>query len=184
MLKTAFAISFRLGEYLVMPDDLRYVSYLGMAEDDDDIMIASLISLGTAYRPGDISHIIAVVKRNISDLNQQIMYNIAVNSDEGVITDFLGQFFVWNEENAGQVDLLDYISTFWNDVPPDNKNAIITAFLMHFEQVPNRKALNLFEMLFALDTDNLVHNRLQEYMAETSEENKQIISDFLLSHEI
>jgi hypothetical protein len=94
MLMTAFAIAFRLNENLIMPDELRYVSYIGMKENDANIMIASVISLGSAYREKDIPHLINVIAKDITDINTQILHNLTINSSPQVLTQFFEHFFI------------------------------------------------------------------------------------------
>ncbi|MDR0926266.1 MAG: HEAT repeat domain-containing protein [Ignavibacteria bacterium] len=182
MLMTAFAISFRLEENLLMPDELRYVSYRGMAERDENIMIASLISLGDVYRRDDVPSLVTVVAKENPDLNYQILYNITINSDVEVIAHFFEQLFAWEETTGINTDLLDNLTNFWDSIPFDNRDAIISALLYHFELSGSMRILSIFAILYSLDSD-LVSTKLLEYSLETSKENKLLIDEFLKQHE-
>ncbi|MPM64120.1 hypothetical protein SDC9_111006 [bioreactor metagenome] len=178
MLMTAFAISFRLEEKLLMPDDLRYVSHQGLLEEDENIMVASLISLGNVYRIEDIKPLIGVISKEQSDINQQIMYNLTVNSSVNEITYFFESFFILEDITDTQIDIIDYLPLFWNEIPIENKEAIIDALLINFEFTGSRRILNLFEGLQTQDKD-LIETRLFQYSTETSQENKILIDEFL-----
>jgi hypothetical protein len=98
MLTTAFAIAFRLEESLIMPNELRHVSYTGMKENDSNIMTASVISLGDSYQMNDIQPLIDVIFRignsDDADLNKQILYNLTVGSSTDVLLSFFESYFV------------------------------------------------------------------------------------------
>jgi uncharacterized protein YktA (UPF0223 family) len=178
MLMTAFAIAFRLEENLIMPDELRYISHKGMLEKDQNIMIASLISLGNSYRSGDVESLLKVIAVENEDLNRQIMYNLTVNSSTEEIMYFLEQFFAMEENRENQYDILDFLSLFWNEIPIENKEALVDALLINFELTSSYRILHVFEMIKNLDED-LVQFKLLKYSSETSEENKQLIEKFM-----
>jgi hypothetical protein len=77
-----------------MPDNLRYVSYIGMKENDVNIMIASVISLGSTYREEDIKPLINVLTKDIADINTQILHNLTVYSSPTVLTQFFEHFLI------------------------------------------------------------------------------------------
>jgi HEAT repeat protein len=93
MLMTAFAISFRLGKNLIMPENLRYVSYKGMSENNVDVMIASVISLGQSYREEDIPHLIKAIANNNNDVNTQILLILITNTPTEVLMSFFESYF-------------------------------------------------------------------------------------------
>ena len=178
MLMTAFAIAFRLETNLLMPDELRYISHKGMLEEDENIMIASLISLGDTFRDEDVVSLLRVISKEKNELTQQIMYNLAVNSSANEITYFFEQFFAMEEEKQTQYDIFDFLSLFWNEIQLANKEAIIDSLLINFEFTSSLRVLQIFEMLQSQD-ENLLNSKLLKYSSETSEENKQLIEKFL-----
>jgi len=174
MLMTSFAISFRLDEQLIMPDELRYVSHLGMLEDDMNIVMASLISLGDKYRNEDVKSLIQVIIKGQENINKQIMYNLVVNSSPSEISYFFEQFFDYQDKSEFQSEFIDNITLFWREIPEENKSAIIESFLINFEFTGSQKILDLFKALESYDED-FIRNVLKEYAKETSEENRRII---------
>ena len=178
MLMTAFAISFRLEETLIMPDELRYISHKGMLEKDQNIMIASLISLGDSYRSGDVESLLKVIAVENEDLTRQIMYNLTVNSPSKVIEYFFEQFFAMEEKTEDQYDIFDFLTLFWNEIPMENKEIIVDSLLINFELTSSVRVLSVLEMLQTQDED-LVQHKLLLYSSETSTENKELIEKFL-----
>jgi HEAT repeat protein len=175
MLMTAFAISFRLSEQLLMPDELRYISHSAMYEEDPNIMIASLISLGDSYRIEDVKPLIHVVSKEIFDLNQQIMHNIAVNSLPNVIAYFFEELFNFQDHLDEQSEFIDNISLFWSEIPEKNKETIMESLLTSFEFTSSQKILNLFSLLQSQDKSR-IDTMLRNYSLETSQENRELIS--------
>ena len=175
MLMTAFAISFRLEETLLMPDELRHISHKGMLEKDENVMIASLISLGNSYRKDDIESLLYVITAENEDLTRQIMYNLAVNTCPEEIAYFFEQFFALEDKNEKQYDIFDTLSLFWAEIPAVNKDIIVDSVLINFELTSSRRTLLTLEMLLSLD-ENLVKPKLLKYSSETSEENKLLIT--------
>lgn len=180
MLMTSFAISFRLDEQLVMPDELRYVSHLGMKEEDMNIVIASLISLGDSYRSDDVKPLIQVIVKEQPELNKQIMYNLIINSSAEEISYFFEEFFDYQDKNEIQSEFIDNITLFWSEVSEANKAAVIESFLINFEFTGSHKILNLCKALEAHDRE-FIRKTLTEYANETSEENKRLVEDILAS---
>jgi hypothetical protein len=178
MLMTAFAISFRLEECLLMPDALRYVSHKGMLEKDENIMIASLISLGDSYRSEDVESLLKVITVEHEDLTRKIMYNLAVNSSTEMIAYFFEQFFAMEENDEQHYDIFDILVLFWDEISAENKNTIIDSLLINFELTSSHRILLTLEMLQSQD-GSLVNSKLLKYSSETSEENRLLIEKFL-----
>jgi hypothetical protein len=180
MMMTAFAIAFRLEKQLIMPDELRYVSHIGMKEKDENIMIASLIALGNEYRNDDTEPLMNVVSKNIPDLNKQILYNLVVNSSVNEIHNFLEQYFTWDVHTESNCDFLVYLPTFWNAIPAPNKDAVIDAILLRIEQYYDARTLEIIELIYNMDSQ-LVKSKCEKYAEETSQENKELIENFLMN---
>jgi hypothetical protein len=161
-----------------MPDGLRYISHKGMFENDENIMIASLISLGDSYRAEDVEALINVISKENQDVNHQIVFNLAVNSSPIEIAYFFEQYFAWEEENGAQYDIFDFFSLFWNEIPSESKEAIIDSLLINFELTSSLGNLQALEALKSQDED-LISSKLLRYSSETSEENKILIAKFL-----
>ena len=162
MMMTAFAITFRLNEKLIMPDELRYVAHIGMKEKDENIMIASLLALGNKYRNDDIESLVRVIAKNIPDLNKQIAYNLFVNSSVYEVHNCLELYFLWDATVEASCEFLVYLSEFWDEVSDENKNTIIDSILLAIEQNYNEKILEILEIVYILNSQ-LVKNKLFLY---------------------
>lgn len=181
MMMTAFAIASRLDMQLVMPDDLRFVSHIGLKENDSNIMTASLLALGNEYRENDIDALMYVVVKNIPNLNKQIIYNLSVNCSVEIIQSFLGLYLSRDYDTEPECDFIVYINLFWEEVPYSNKIAIIDAVLFSIEQNYYTKLLDVLELIYILD-NALVKEKLYAYSKETSKENQEIVMSFLNNH--
>ncbi len=172
MLMTAFAIAFRLGEPLIMPDNLRFVAHRAMLEDDENIRMAGLIALGDKYGKEDFDALIAVIGKNIEDANQNIIYNITANSEAAIINEFFNMFFEWENTAHIQTDFLENITLCWDSIPLPNKDAVINTLLINFELTDAKHILHTLSALKLKDSDYIT-NKLRQYSLETSIENKQ-----------
>ena len=178
MLTTAFAIAFRLDTQLIMPDELRYVSHLGLKEKDKNIMIASLISLGNKYDEKDVLLLLDVVLKNIPELNQQILYNLVVNSATKEVTSFLNEYLSRDMDTESNCDFLEYLNLFWDEISQNNKIAIMDAIIFCIEQNYNDNIMELVELIYDIEPQQM-REKLEIYINETTEENRKIITEFL-----
>jgi len=178
MMMTAFAIASRLDMQLIMPDELRYVSHIGLKENDSNIMIASLLALGNEYIADDLQALMYVVVKNIPDLNKQIIYNLSVNSSPEIIHNFLDLYLLRDYNTEPECEFISYINLFWEQIPHQNKIAIIDSILFSIEQNYNDKILDVLELFYSLD-EELMKEKLLTYSNETSAENKEIVTNFL-----
>lgn len=176
MLMTAFAISFRLEETLLMPDELRYVAYKAMLENDTNIKTAGVLSLGEKYREEDLESLFIVLRQNEPELHQLITYNLLVNSEVNLLQNITELF----ESGFLNMNFLENIIFAWKDTPKENKEIVIDNLLNSFEQTIEEESIyDTFDVLITQYKDSFVYDKLHQYTLETSEENKQKLQPLL-----
>lgn len=84
ILKTMCAIAFRLEEQIVMSDDLRYIAYNAIQDEDPDIQSAGLIALGSSYSIEDIPSLITELERNNESTIQHIIFGLLTQTSSTV----------------------------------------------------------------------------------------------------
>lgn len=178
---TSFAISFRLGVNLKMPDELRYIAHRAIYEKDENISTAALIALGTEYREEDIDSLIEIISRGDANLMRTIMCHLVVNSDTQVIVKFTNKFVEWENSSNSSSDFFDNLIFCWQNVPNENRDTLVGALLESFEFTGSDTILGILSGLISQDTNGYVYDKLFEYSLQTSEENKLKIEPLLLA---
>lgn len=129
-LKTIFAISFRVGEPVNLPDQYRYVAQLALMENDPDTYGAGLVALGSNYTKDDVSYLLKVVFRNDSDINHFMIRNLINSEDPVVIEEFIKQLFT--KYDPSDTENLDFLAFFTEEAPvapPANIEILIKSFV-------------------------------------------------------
>ncbi len=181
MLMTSFAISFRLGVELKIPDDLRHIAHRAIYEKDVNISTAALIALGDKYYKEDIDALIEIISRGNPDLMRTIMCHLVVKSDVQVISEFTNKFIEWENTTNSSSDFFDNLIFCWQNVPNENRDPVVGALLDSFEFTGSNTILGILSGLIAQDTNGYVYDKLFEYSLQASEENKSKIEPLLLA---
>ncbi len=129
-LKSIFAISFRVGESIELPNQYRYVAQLALMENDPDTYGAGLVALGSNYTKEDVPYLLKVVFRNDSEINQYMIHNLVNSQDPVVIEEFIKQLFVkYDPSDTENLDFLAFISQEATNASPVNIQVLIKSLV-------------------------------------------------------
>lgn len=107
-LKTVYAISFRVGEPIELPQQYRYVAQLALLENDPDANGAGLVALGNNYIKEDVPYLLSLLFRNNSDINQYLIKNLVNTNNPVVIEEFIKQLF--SKYDPSDTENLDFLA--------------------------------------------------------------------------
>ena len=122
LLKTIYAIANRINIDLELRDELRYIAYNALADEDIDFRFAGLVALGHSYNLNDIESLINEIVRRNEDTQQFIISNLLINSDSEVINEFFTEYFnQYQNREIEPGEFLSNITYIWDEVPIDNR---------------------------------------------------------------
>jgi len=109
LLKTIYAISYRLEEQIELPENLRYVAHKALSEEDIDFRGAGLVALGNIYYFQDIPFLVGEAIRKLPDTQQLILTNLLSYSSPEVVKEFFGLYCSMCNRNMEHSDFLSLI---------------------------------------------------------------------------
>jgi len=181
ILKTVSAIAFRLGELLVLPDNLRHIAYKAMFDDDSDIRSAGILSLGNIYILDDFPSIMNEIFKGTPDTQSLVLERLLYYNEPAIIQAFFKSFC--NEVSSRSlvscdIDFLSLLSYMWKDVSQRNKNATIGIIIEMLLKKCSQEIETTLELLLKLDKQETI-KQLFSYKDCDDEYVSQVVSDIL-----
>lgn len=150
ILKTIYAIAFRVKEDIYLPQDLRYVAHNALKEEDLDLRSSGLIALGTEYSFDDLDSLVMEVIRKNIDTQQIILMNLLENSHKEVIREFFVRYSRECGRDTNSIEFLSFIIYPWDNISLEKKEAIIevnTMLVTHPDSGYTLEVLDLMDYL-------------------------------------
>ncbi len=181
MLKTIYAILFRIDEMIDLPADLRYIAHNALIDDDSDIRGAGLLALGSIYYPEDSATLVNELIQNNTGTTQYLMYNLMsqspVESVESLFKEFLHRI---NKENTvGKIiDLLGVSSVVWEAAEKENIEKVYEIIIDYVLDSAIGTEFEVIELLIHIEP--IVTNKtLIEKMRSAEKEKQLVIYDII-----
>ncbi len=181
ILKTVAAISFRLGEDFTLPDNLRYLAYKALFDDDDDIRAAGLIALGNLFVKDDFPSLMNEIFKGNSDTQSFVLEKLLKYNSPEIIKDFFKAFYneIINRSMIGcDIDFLSLLTYLWDETPDSNKFAVIDVIFDNLIVCKSIECSSVVELLFKLDYQKSIDKIKQLYVV-SDDNNKEFIEELL-----
>ncbi len=123
ILKTIYAILYRIDELIELPDELRFVAHNALFDDDADIRGAGLVALGVGFRPEDCPALVNELMFGNPGTSQHILYNLLSQAPIETVEEFflLYQQKIRQKNALGiEIDMLGVLSSVVEGAEPDN----------------------------------------------------------------
>lgn len=170
ILKTMCAISFRLEQPIELQDNLRYVAYNALKDEDADIRAAGLIALGSDYTPEDFESLLTEMERNNEATQQHILYNLITSTDPNTSSQFVSELLTRQDEaSVLLMGVFGILREIWSYATEEHKTIILNTLLQNFKQSDNNVNRFLFDFVLSLDRI-LAANTIEELLISENEE--------------
>lgn len=181
LLKTIFAIAFRLGVNIEMPEDMRTIAYSALMDDDPDIRAAGLISLGSEYVIDDVHGLSNEFMRSDSDTQEYILSNVLLNSDYEVKEAFLNNVLKNILENGmvgSDIDFITVLGNVWDSGNVNDEGKVLTLLVSQTVSTLRSNPSVIIDMLRKLDEEK-IDECLLNMLNNSTKEDKLIILDII-----
>ncbi len=155
ILKTIFAIAFRLEQEIELPLEYRYIAQNALLDEDIEIRGAGLAALGDSFRLEDISALMHEVSHNNPDTQQHILGVLAINGSEDVITSFFNAYFSDDSPDGSEVEFVGLLAEFWQELPEENLNSLVYSILNAALSYPKGSTSAVIELIRKFDSERL-----------------------------
>jgi hypothetical protein len=125
LLRTIYAISYRLQEFLELPTALRHIAQNALLQTDSDVRYAGLIALGSYYIDSDIPGLINEAMQNNSQSQRHILHNLIANSAPRVVQKFFVLYCSSSAPDGTDIEFISHLPSLWSSVAEENKRIII-----------------------------------------------------------
>jgi HEAT repeat protein len=152
ILKTIYAIATRTNTKIDLPTNKRNIAHRSMMDEDEDVRIAGLLALGSAYQVADIEYLINEIHYRLSITQKIILENLVLGTEFSVVDHFFDRFMVkCDDEN--KFEFIAQLKVIWNESIKKNSSSIINKIL---EQSFNEECMitsDLVRLLFQLNKE-------------------------------
>lgn len=165
LLKTIFAIAYRLDIKIELPQSMRYVAGAALKDDDPDVRTAGLISLGDRYYEQDIEPLIYLSCCGDPDMQMMIIYNLIVNSSEDVISKFFELYCTINTNTGAanfDVEFLSLLANLWDDVDEEKKSIVTLIIISTLSKLNPSDSAMIIDLLIKIDGETALEALLAE----------------------
>ena len=133
ILKTMCAIAYRLEEQIVLHNDLRYIAYNAVNDEDPDIQSAGIIALGNNYSIEDIPSLITELERNNEATQQHILYGLLTQTSSTIIVTIINAFIEKNTDNLDAlISIFGVLRELWNYADEEHTETILENLQRNF----------------------------------------------------
>ena len=151
LLKTIIAIAFRQERQIVLPENLRYIAREALIDDDDDIRMAGLFSLGDEYFAEDIPGLAFEMKQNNPDTRQMILYNILMSGNHQLISEFFSEIITPMDVDNHNVDVLSDMIVLSEEIQPENMESSLMSVSKVLLLNPRGHLEEIFELMLRIN---------------------------------
>ncbi len=186
VLKTVNAIAFRVGEHIPLDDSYRFIAHNAIRDEDEDIRMAGIISLGDEIQNDDVCLLAQVYDQLNQDVQGYILERIIINSPCNVISHFLNEYFQQSVSSSivnREIEMLSIITNFAGEMPDDRLEKIIHHIVELVIKIVKDGENDIIEFLLVYCRD-MVLDKLRQMISESSGEMLAEILDLILHFEL
>ena len=151
VLKTIYAIAYRLEQYVDLPSEFRQIAYSALKDEDEDIQYAGLLALGNAYDIDDIKPLIEFAVFCNSDFKKKILSNLLNFSSSEIIEKFIHLFVIYVSGTNALFEFFSNINELWNQAKYDNKTVLMETVIKTFLNEFQNSYLVILEIFLVCD---------------------------------
>lgn len=127
ILKTINAIAFRLGTPVELPHELRYIAHNALEDDNEDVKMSGIISLGKHVLPADVPYLANIYDSLEFEAQSYVIELLLVHSSDEVIDYFLNEYLqtaIVSSLINKDLDLLNVIIALSGEIDADRRKKI------------------------------------------------------------
>ncbi len=125
ILKTIYAIAYRLEQNLNLPIRLRYIAQKALFDDDENIRGAGLVALGDYYDISDIPGLMNEILARNTDSQHLIIYNLLLNSSERTVSEFFKELLEMPDADGDVITFISFMPEIVEFAKPENLKVAI-----------------------------------------------------------
>jgi HEAT repeat protein len=156
ILRTIFAIAYRLELKIELPDDLRYIAHNALKDNDEEVRSAGLLALGTNFIKDDVPYLITKFDEDDYDTHQYILFYLLSSSPSETVEEFLKQygvkFFEYNPLGT-ELDFYGILASVWEQASDEDR--VIAAQKMYDLAIryAKGKAFEIVDIMYKLEKE-------------------------------
>jgi len=154
LLKSLFAISFRNEIAIEFPKKLRPISYLAMKDDEEDVRIAGLLSLGNEYTEDDLEVLAEYLNKAGFDGRSIALSNVFELQNPENIFQLFYSFFNNYSATISALEFISELNRFWDMADVFSRKSCLSAILIASLEDKNTDAAYIIDSIIDLDTEN------------------------------
>ncbi|HRE57278.1 MAG TPA: HEAT repeat domain-containing protein [Candidatus Kapabacteria bacterium] len=173
ILKTMCAIAYRLEQQIVLHNDLRYIAYNAINDEDPDIQSAGVIALGNNYSIEDIPSLITELERNNEATQQHILYGLLTHTSSTIIGTIINALIEKNtDNNEALISIFGILRELWNYADEEHAESILENLQRNF--MYSHSHVNKFIFDFLLTINRVIASQCVAELLNSDSSSEQI----------
>jgi HEAT repeat protein len=156
LLKTIYAIAFRLDVAIELPADLRYVAHKSLADEDIDLRSAGLVALGSYYILEDVPFLVTEILRNHSDLQQMILISLLSTADQETVGELFQTYCTRCNRDLKHLEFFSMLPLIWEYASDENKIICVEKNTELLFNPESGYSLEVLEILISLGMETVI----------------------------
>lgn len=169
LLRTVYAISSRVSEFLELPDGLRHVAQKALFDHDIEMRNAGIVALGSYYIDSDIPGLVNEAMRNNSTTQRHILLNLLANSGPLIVSKFFVLYCSSSAPDGTDIEFFSHLPSLWPSVAEENKRPAIESIINVIFTFPKGYSNEIIEILAKVEYDMVLEELRKILQSDNTE---------------
>lgn len=169
LLRTIYAISARVQEFLELPSELRHVAQEALFDNDTEMRNAGLLALGSYYIDSDIPGLVNEAMCNNSKTQRHILFNLLANSNPRIVSKFFVLYCSSSAPDGTDIEFFSHLPSLWSSVAEENKRPAIETIVNVAFTYPKGYSNEILEVLTKVEYEMLIEELRKILQSDNTE---------------
>jgi len=182
ILKTIYAIANKIDYEVILPENFRVYSIASLKDEDKDIRIAALLSLGQKYTENEVEFIFNELDFDNHLLLELFFFNLISYNDENILEKIINTVLAGNQQ-LSILEIFTIFSSFWNSIPLYKRIVCFKIILNYLISENTSRAYDLYDYFWSMDSEAVESVIIEMKNSEDSERINQFLSQKLIEYQ-
>lgn len=182
ILKSIYAIANKIDYEVVLPEEYRVYSIASLKDEDKDIRIAALLSLGQKYTESEVDFIFNELDLDNHLLVELFFFNLISFNDEEVLKNIINKVLAGHQQMS-ILEIFTIFSSFWNSISLYKRIVCFRIILDYLIEENTNRSYDLYDYFWSMDSEAVESVVMEMQNGENSMKVSQFLSQKMVEFE-
>lgn len=182
ILKSIYAIANKIDYEVKLPEEYRVYSIASLKDEDKDIRIAALLSLGQKYTESEVDFIFNELDLDNHLLVELFFFNLISFNDEDILTAIINKVLAGHQQ-LSILEIFTIFSSFWNSISLYKRIVCFRIILSYLIDENTNRAYDLYDYFWSMDNEAVESVVMEMKNGEDSMKVSQFLSQKMVEYE-